>query len=151
VETSDKQSFQNWQAEQAQWLAGEDDEPISKPVHNLDPLTVTAMLMLICSPGANGTIRWKTALRRLAVISSHVLPDVGRHSLDAIAKQLTQCGIPTSRAALSITNVQLSDLTGFHRTEKTLAARESYRIAACKAWKKNPTRPSKRKKKTESA
>ena len=148
---TDNEAAQQWLAEQAQWMnEPDDDEAIDKPLHPLDPLTVTAMLMLICSPGANGTITWKTALRRLAVIASHILPDVGRHSLDAIAKQLTQCGIPTTRAALSVTNVLLSDITGFHRTEKTLAARESYRIAACEAWKKNPSRPSKRKKKTAS-
>jgi hypothetical protein len=148
---TDIEVAQQWLAEQAQWMNEPDDEPeIDKPLHPLDPLTVTAMLMLICSPGANGTITWRTALRRLAVIASHILPEVGRHSLDGIAKQLTDCGIPTTRAALSITNCQLSDITGFHRTEKTQAAREAYRIAACKAWQKNPTRPSKRKKKTAS-
>ena len=147
---TDIEVAQEWLAAQARDLNEPDDEPIDKPLHPLDPLTATALLMLICSPGANGTITWRTALRRLAVICSHLLPEVGRHSLDAIAKQLTDCGIPTTRAALSVTNVLLSDITGFHRTEKTLAARESYRIAACKAWKKSPLRPNKRKKTTSS-
>lgn len=134
METTDQESLRQWQTQQH--LDDEQDPPIEPPLHPLDPETVTALLMLICVPDPTGTILWKCALKRLAVLCHLIMPDVGAKSLDRIAKELTRAGVTTSRAALSVINVALFDAAGLRRTEKGESARESYRQRACRVWQK---------------
>lgn len=126
----DRQALHAWH--ESQHLP--DDEEITVPSHNLDAMTVLAMIQLICVPSESGTISWRTALRRLAVIAAIVSPDIGRLTLDRISRDLTNAGVITTRAALSSISCQLRDVIGFTRSDKSDRARESYRERARKAW-----------------
>jgi hypothetical protein len=138
VEITDQESLRQWQAQQHN--DDEQDPPIEPPLHPLDAQTVTALIMLICAPNENGTISWKPSFRRLAVIASIISPDIGRLTLDRIARDLTAAGLPTTRAALSSINCQLRDTTGFTRSDKSERARKSYRERACAVWNKRTNR-----------
>lgn len=126
----DKASLQAWHESQH----AHDEPEINVPMHNLDAMTVLAMIQLICVPSESGTISWRTALRRLAVIAAIVSPDIGRLTLDRISRDLSNAGIITTRAALSSISCQLRDVIGFTRSDKSDRARESYRKRAQKAW-----------------
>lgn len=136
MEITDQESLRQWQAQQHL----DEDPPITPPITPLDPETVVAMIQLICVPSETGTISWKPSFRRLAVIASIISPDIGRLTLDRIARDLTAAGLPTTRAALSSINCQLRDTTGFTRSDKSERARESYRERACAVWNKRTNR-----------
>ena len=130
VMNTDRQALQQWYESQHV----QDEPEINVPTHNLDAMTVLAMIQLICVPSETGTISWRTALRRLAVIASIVSPDIGRLTLDRISRDLTNAGVITTRAALSSISCQLRDIIGFTRSDKSDKAREAYRKRARKAW-----------------
>ena len=137
MELTDKAALQAWHEAQHQ----DDDEPaIAPPVDALDPKTVVALVMLICCPDSNGSIIWKTATRRLAVIAGLVMPELGKLTFDRIAADLTKAGIPTCRATLSNISVLLSEACGLSRSDKGQAAREAYRQRACAVWGKRAER-----------
>lgn len=141
-EPTDQQALEAWHASQL-----DHDEPIQAPLHKLHADTVCALLMLICTPAPSGRIAWRTAFRRLSVIASIINPDIGRLTLDRIARDLTEAGLPTTRAALSATSCQLRDIIGFTRSDKSERARESYRERSSRVWGRKTNRNRKTTKK----
>ena len=127
VEFSDQQAFADWQQKE---FADEE-----KPERN--PMDSLRQLLSLIVPYGNCPTRWATAARRLALVC-HVLDvaDCGGRSLTDLSEQLTAAGVETNKATLSAINIAITDHTGFHRTEKTQAARDAYKIAQANFWRK---------------
>ena len=136
MEFSDQQAFDEWQQNQ---FAEDDLE------QGFCPDTARALISAIVSDHHEGVTKWARAARRLAVIA-HFLDasDCGRLSLSALAEQLTESGLPTTKATLSALNVRLKDSTGFTRSSKTGRAREIYSKRAYEVWQRRKDSTAKR-------
>ena len=157
METADKQSFQNWQAAQAQWLAGDDDQPMTAPAQPLDSATLSALVCLVVPPMPStgqlspGQVRY--TVRRFFVLAACVNPEIGAGGFTAMAQAITEAGIPTTKACMSSIYTELAEVTGSTALGKSANARQVYAERAKRIWalrKDKPTR-SKRTKKTASA
>ena len=136
----DFEALQAWQTQEQTDLEDDDlDAARTSNVRgNITPEAIVLVLNILLVPTARGAISWRASFRRLAAMAAWITPEVGKDALAAIAAELTRAGMPTTRAALSVINVFLTDKCGFRRTEKTLAAREIYRQSALRFWgKKN--------------
>ena len=138
METADKQSFQNWQAEQAAYLNEPEHDQITEPEHGLDPDTLTAVMMLLI-PRMNDTGRLsvgqvKFASRRLFVLAAIVCPEIGAGGFTVMADALTKAGLSTTRACLSNIYVEIAKITGSTTLGRSTAAREAYAKRAKEVW-----------------
>jgi hypothetical protein len=137
VET-DKQSFQNWQAEQAQYLNEPDDQPMTAPVQPLDGATLAAMIFLIVPPmPANGKLsagQIRFAVRRFFVLCAVINPEIGAGGFTAMAHAITEAGIATTKACLSNVYTELAEVTGSTALGKSANARKSYAESAKRVW-----------------
>lgn len=136
MDLGDRETFQNWQADHARWMDAPDDDQIEKPLHQLDPETVRALILLVLPPQDTvGTQRRLiTAFKRFLVLAALIDDQLAAKGLDHIAKTLTEIGLTTSRASLSQLLCALADTIGVHRLGRSDEARESYRQRAQKVW-----------------
>jgi hypothetical protein len=136
VEFTDKQAFQNWQAEQA--AMDDDEQPMTEPAHPLDAPTLTAVLFLLIPPvGVTGKLtagQVRFAVRRFFVLAANVIPEIGANGFTVMADAITQAGIPTTRACLSNIYTELAAITGNTALGKSANAREVYSQRAKKVW-----------------
>jgi hypothetical protein len=138
----DATALQDWQAQQ--YLDTADEEPISKPAHDLDAATVRALILLVLPPARQATItprNLQTAFRRFCVVACFVDDDLASRGFQALALAMTQAGIATSRACLSILHCELADTIGTHRLGRSQEARKTYSERASAVWAMRGRKP----------
>jgi len=115
-----------------------DDEPeIDKTLHELDAETVRAFILLILPPMPQGSItprNLQTAFRRFCVVACFVDDDLSARGFQALALAMSEAGISTSRACLSILHCELADIIGMHRLGRSRDARKTYSERATAVW-----------------
>jgi len=138
VETSDKQSFQNWQAEQAALINEPDDEPMTAPAQPLDGATLAALVCLVVPPmpstGALSAGQVRYTVRRFFVLAACVNPEIGGGGFTSMAQAITEAGIPTTKACLSNIYTELAEVTGSTALGKSANARQVYAERAKRIW-----------------
>jgi hypothetical protein len=147
---TDYDTAQQWIADQAREINADDDEAIDKPTHSLDPETVRALVLLVLPPMPQGSItprNLQTAFRRFCVVACFVDDDLASRGFQALALAMTQAGITTSRASLSLLHCELADIIGTHRLGRSQDARKSYSERATAVWAMRERKPTSRARK----
>ncbi len=139
----DKESFKQWEAEQHQ----EDEEPMEKPLHPLDPATFTALIRLVLPPIPERGVSVRSlslGFKRFPILAMYIDDDLAARGLNYIASILTESGIKTTRASLSQIHVQLAEITGNTRLGRSAGARKTYSYRTKEVWALRERKPKKR-------
>lgn len=136
----DKESFKQWEAEQHQ----EDEEPMEKPLHPLDPATFTALIRLVLPPIPERGVSVRSlslGFKRFLILAMYIDDDLAAKGLNYIASILTDAGMKTTRASLSQIHCQLAEITCNTRLGKSAGAREAYSRSAKQVWALRDRKP----------